>query len=364
MTSFRRLATLVLMIVFLVIAAAAEAAPVVFWASDNLQPGDAVLLHGDGLAELDSLRVWRLPDDASAPGPAKAPPAKAPESAVVAKALQPSRQSVKVPAAGVARGGGVVDFPWGTYRLTGWIRIPPKTVLRGENRDATILEWSVDDPKNEKDFAPAAVFGDTSYAIETLSLVARNVNAILHDLGSASGVPPELRDRIAGDGSHDVFLRRVAFHHWMLCGHPDRNPALASRMHGTTAWNFTNSYGSIRTFEVSDCLFQGGSQQFSNIRNARITGNSFSNAMGQCWTCLGGGAWFTVAERNDLRCSSSWGYGLIGLNRIYPAHNSIRHADVGIFVGGSTTNVLASRNRFEEVATPIVCNPGHCTVVP
>ena len=481
MTVFRRLAVFAtfsfapaLIVAF---ATAAEAAPVVFWASDNLQPGDAVLLYGDGLAEVETVRVWRLPDDASAPMPATVP-----TEAVVAKALQPSRQSVKfllpesleagafavavpngptvvlnrpqlwflqpvrlvpglvenqaapgstvqvigkdflvpeelgrpaielrstdgrsrhrvdvrssgtfslvasipgdVPAGrydlvisngfgglaawseplrieiavpepwpdrtfdvraygakgddttddtgairaaladAEANGGGVVEFPWGTYRLTDWIRIPPRTVLRGADRDATILKWPVDEPKTEKDFAPAAVFGDTSYAIENLSLVARNVNAILHDLGSPSGVPAELRDRIAGGGSHDVFLRRVAFHHWMLCGHPDRNPALASRMHGTSAWNFTNPYGSIRTFEVSDCLFQGGSQQFVNIHNARITGNSFSNGMGHCWTCLGGGARFTVAEHNDLRCSSSWGYGLIGLNRIYSAHNT------------------------------------------
>jgi hypothetical protein len=459
------------------IVAAADPIPVVFWATDGLEPGDAVLFYGDGLDRADMVRVWRVPDDPSAPEPLTAPPdaiatktfQAAPQSlkfllpeslrpgvfavaiphgptvvlnrpqpwflqpvrlepglveneaapgssvqvigkdflvpqgagpaaielrtpdgrsrhglaieksekfsltAAVPASLPPGRYhlvvsnghggpaawsdplpiEIKIPAAwpttrfdvrdfgakgddttddtdaivaalaaAEENGGGVVDFPWGTYRLTRWIRIPPRTTLRGAQRDATILKWPIDEPKAETDFIPAAIYGDTSYALENLTLVVCSATTILHDLGSAAGVPAELRDRVSPGGSRDVFLRRVAFHHWLLCGHPDRNPVLATRLHGPKAWNFSNPYGSIRTFEVSDCLFQGASQQFANIRNARIVGNSFSNTMGYCWTCLGAGAWFTVAEGNDLRCSSSWGYGLIGMNRIYSAHNT------------------------------------------
>jgi hypothetical protein len=224
-------------------------------------------------------------------------------------------------AAAEANGGGVVFFPWGTYRLTDWICIPKKTILRGENRDATLLKWPVDEPATEADIAPAAIYGDGSYGVEDVSLVARKVRTILHDLSSSDRVVNELKTKVRPEGSRDVFLRRVAFHHWLLCSHPDRNATLWAKLYTAPGFNFANNYGSIRTFEVSDCLFQGGNQQFSNVRNARIVRNSFSNGMGYCWTCLGAGASHVVAEGNDLRGSSSWGYGMIGLNRIYSARN-------------------------------------------
>jgi hypothetical protein len=37
---------------------------------------------------------------------------------------------------------------------------------------------------------------------------------------------------------------------------------------------------------------------------------SFSNGMGDCWTCLGGGAWFTVAKRNEF--TGKWVMALDG----------------------------------------------------
>lgn len=218
-------------------------------------------------------------------------------------------------------GGGVVYFPWGTYRLTDWIRIPRKTILRGEDRDATILKWPVDEPQTEAEFVPACVYGDTSFGLESISLIARKANTILMDLSSLSNIAPEMKPFVNPEGSQDIFLRRVSFHHWMQCSHPDRNQLLWAKRYtdNSNPYNFRD--GAIRNFEVSDCLFQGGNQSFYNIRNARILRNSFSNGMGYCWTCLGGGAWFTVAEDNDLRCSSSWGYGKIGMNRILSSRN-------------------------------------------
>ena len=218
-------------------------------------------------------------------------------------------------------GGGVVYFPWGTYSLTDWIRIPRKTIMRGEERDATILKWPVDEPQTEQEFTPAAVYGDTSYGVENLTLIARKVNAIFMDLSTPNNIAPELKPFVNPEGSRDVFFRNVAFHHWMLCSHPDRNAVLWAKRYtdNQNPYNFRN--GAIRNFEVSDCLFQGANQSFFNIRNARILRNSFSNGMGYCWTCLGGGVWYTVAEDNDLRCSSPWGYGKIGMNMIYSARN-------------------------------------------
>jgi hypothetical protein len=218
-------------------------------------------------------------------------------------------------------GGGVVYFPWGTYRLIDWIRIPKKTILRGEERDATILKWPVDEPLTEADFSQVAVYGDTSYGVENLSFIARKVNTIFMDLSVANNIDQDLKPHVNPEGSRDVFFRHVAFHHWMQCGHPDRSPELWAKRYTDNSNPFNFRSGAIRNFEVSDCLFQGANQGFYNIRNARILRNSFSNGMGYCWTCLGGGAWFTVAEENDLRCSSSWGYGKIGMNGIYSSRN-------------------------------------------
>ena len=61
-------------------------------------------------------------------------------------------------AAAAKNGGGIVFFPWGTYRLGDSILVPERTVLRGEVRDATILKWPLDAPKDEKDFLKSAVF--------------------------------------------------------------------------------------------------------------------------------------------------------------------------------------------------------------
>lgn len=218
-------------------------------------------------------------------------------------------------------GGGVVYFPWGTYRLTDWIRIPRRTILRGDERDATLLKWPVDEPQTEAEFVPACVYGDTSYGIENLSLVARKANTILMDLSSPNNTAPELKPFVNPEGSHDVFLRHVAFHHWMHCSHPDRNQVLWAKRYTDDSNPFNFRDLAIRNFEVSDCLFLGANQAFFNIRNARILRNSFSNEMGYCWTCLGGGAWYTVAEENDLRCSSSWGYGKIGMKWILSSRN-------------------------------------------
>ena len=231
----------------------------------------------------------------------------------------------KALAAAEKNGGGVVYLPWGTYRLTDWICLPERTVLRGEQRDATILKWPVDDPQSLADFKPAAIYGAAPYAVEDLSFIARKVDTIFVDLSYGRGIPKELQPRLKPWGAtRDVFFRRVNFAHWLMSGHPERqieqHPEIwAKKYNGDGAYNFRN--GNITNFEVSDCLFQGGHNHFTNIKNARITGNSFGNAMGYNWTVLGGGAHYVVASDNELRASSSWGYGQSGMKYIYSARN-------------------------------------------
>ncbi len=71
---------------------AAYAAPVIFWASDSLQPGDAVLLFGGGLAGVHDVRVRVLANDNALPS---AQQVFASDRAITQPALQNDEHSLK-----------------------------------------------------------------------------------------------------------------------------------------------------------------------------------------------------------------------------------------------------------------------------
>ena len=241
-------------------------------------------------------------------------------------------------------GGGVVVFPWGTYRLKDWIHIPERTTVRGAGRDATILKWPVDDPQKIEDFSKAAIYAGNKYAVEDLTIVVRKIDCAFSDLSNEvwnnRSVPPELTPYVHPYGENrDKFLRRLRFQHWLLVGHPEReleppkvegekpDPtkiepgklAMARKYANEGLNNFLGS--DLRNFEVSDCEFQGAMQRFYNVHHGRIVRNSFTNTLGYCYTLLGGGAVNVVCEGNNIVASSSWGWGWNGMQHVYSAHN-------------------------------------------
>ncbi len=232
-------------------------------------------------------------------------------------------------AAAEKHGGGVVFFPWGTYRLSNWILVPERTILRGEVRDATVLKWPLDAPKDEKDYLKAAILVGPRCGLEDLTVTGRRVETLILDVqaefNNARLVPPEAHPRIRpwGHGG-DIFLRRLLIQHQHLASRPEsqkpvmENPALNKKY-----WEgVRNAYlHDGRNCEVSDCSFEGGDQLFTNLVNGRIVRNSFANHMGYSWTNLGGGAIDVVCEGNDIKGSSSWGWGWTGMQRVYSAHN-------------------------------------------
>ncbi len=229
----------------------------------------------------------------------------------------------KTIAAAEANSGGVVYFPFGTYRLSDYIFVPDRTVLRGEGRDISQLKWPADEPKDITEFSVAAIYTAACSAIEDLTVIVRKVNYAILDLSYennyARTIPAELAPRMKPWGGYrDLFLRRIHVQHWLLAGHPERATAL-SKKYGDGANNFIMC--GCKNFEVSDSIFQGGNQQFISVENARIVRNSFSNTMGYAWTCLGGGAKYEICTDNELRCSSSWGWGWSGIQYVYSARN-------------------------------------------
>jgi hypothetical protein len=227
-------------------------------------------------------------------------------------------------------GGGVVYFPWGTYRLSSSLVVPARTILKGEVRDAVVLKWPLDPPTDDADFTKAAVFIGPECGLEDLTFTARKVEHILLDVQAefyaGKTVPPEAATRIRPFGrGGDIFLRRLVVHHLLLSGRPEQqkpvteNPKLNKR-YWEGLRNIVIHDG--RNIEVSDSIFEGGDNQFANLVNARIVRNTFANHMGYCWTALGGGAVDVVCEGNDLKASSSWGWGWVGMQRVYSAHNT------------------------------------------
>lgn len=226
-------------------------------------------------------------------------------------------------------GGGVVYFPWGTYRLTDYIFIPERTVIKGEGRDSTVLQWPVDEPKTRAEFTPAAIYAAQRFGVEDLTLIVRKVDALFSDL-SQQGIPNELKPQKATN-PRDFFFRKVNFQHWLMCSHPDRiaelwntsvdanGKKIGSKFDGDGA-HILRITGA-ENFEISDCQAQGGQVHLRNLRNAREIGNQFSNEMGYCWVEMGGGAHYLVSEQNEFRASTSWGYGNIGMKYVYAAHN-------------------------------------------
>lgn len=234
-------------------------------------------------------------------------------------------------AAAGTNGGGIVFLPWGTYRLTNCLVLPERTILRGEGRDSTVLQWPVDEPRSLVDFAAGAMYGGSRFAVEDLTLIVRKVDTLFTDVPGSAGLPPALKS-LRSMTARDVFFRRVNFQHWLMCSHPDREPAL---------WNVvTNAAGrvvkpskfdgdgahilritGVENFELSDCQAQGGQVHLRNLVNARETGSLFGNEMGYCWVELGGGAHYEVCANNEIRASASWGYGNIGMQYVHSAHN-------------------------------------------
>ncbi|MBI2300969.1 MAG: hypothetical protein HYU66_18820 [Armatimonadetes bacterium] len=81
-------------VVLLLVAARLSAAPTIFWASDPVQPGDTVLVTGDGFGQSPEVEVVKLPDAPVEP-PSGKPYVWPAKGATSAQVLQPGETSLK-----------------------------------------------------------------------------------------------------------------------------------------------------------------------------------------------------------------------------------------------------------------------------
>ncbi len=219
------------------------------------------------------------------------------------------------------RGGGVIYWPAGTYRLAGTFQLPRRVVLRGEGRDLTWLKWPLTPPGSAADFVPAVLRGQGEFGLERLSLVVRNAQAVIR--GTGDGM--ERRATYSSGNPASTICPGPAGR----AAVPDRDPQWAFSRWGiinATEKDMTVIVRGLETLEVSDSEFVG-SQRFLDVRNARFTGNRFSNPMGVAWTDVGGQ--HIVFERNHVEGASSWRPGALPLRWIYGARNSTRNIGRG-----------------------------------
>lgn len=135
-------------------------------------------------------------------------------------------------------GGGVVLLRRGVYDMVGPIRIPPGTILKGEDEDAVALQW----PDFES--PPEALITADDAALETLSIYCRR-HATVIDSGHAS---PRFR-------MHRVRVRANAFFMHVAPGKTHRGRA-APREFGEG--RVVRIVG--RNFQITECDLWGSGQ--------------------------------------------------------------------------------------------------------
>ncbi len=218
-----------------------------------------------------------------------------------------------------AKGGGVVYFPRGRYRVAGTLNVPKFVTLRGERRDLVNIFW-------EDSTAPPLflILGSDHFAIEDLTIYASNHQ---HVIGNGLGA--------AGKGqSGNVHIRRITVRADMYRGHP--TPEDVSTRFRTSLTASSGGYDSLHLggddIEIIDCDIYGSGRSFylNKPRNAYVARNYFYN-----------GRW-------------GW-YSISGAENVIFENNEVIGADLMSTGGGinnlgddiaESKNVFFSKNRF------------------
>lgn len=248
-----------------------------------------------------------------------------------------------------ANGGGVVYFPFGTYRLSGWFLIPEYVTVRGDGRDHTSLKWLQQIPTTIDQISQALIYGTGNWAIEKMSISAGQAFGIVYDLSWASTrnrkVPvPELQQLVKPYGqTRDIFLREVRIANNIYQGRPRTDdPRQPSPATGDYRDNVIWADG-VTNLEISDCDFIG-SQKLTNVRNSRMTNNTYGEgffALG--WIALAGQ--YAVFEKNTLRgIVGGWGTDIEPVRHIYLAENWVE-----TIMGGFREGLVSDANRLVTV---------------
>lgn len=230
-------------------------------------------------------------------------------------------------AAAEKAGGGVVYFPYGTYRLTSWVRMPERVTLRGEGRDITWLKWSQLVPTKATDIAPAALYASGSWAIEDLSLSAGRAWAVIYDLSWASYLDrtaplPELQPYVKDFGTtRDVFIRNARVHNLLWQGRPQTDDPRSA--YPSTGRDTCVAYAGVTNVEITGNDFIGSHKYWDTV-GGRIRDNLFTDGFQPLGWLSMTGQHISFQDNTAQAVAVSFNTGALPAQHIHIAKNSVR----------------------------------------
>jgi hypothetical protein len=221
-------------------------------------------------------------------------------------------------------GGGVVYLPRGTYRITGQLTVPARTVVRGERREVVWLYVPMETTGVRTVFA-----GDGDFGIEDLSMAAQTPLRMVAapDVDSMYDKPWGRPGKARASG---IFLRRLRIHHLRYAhrvGPADKDPRRLE-----VAGPSTVALAGER-LEISGCeiVSSGMPIIIHDTRQSRIVDN-------------------------DLRTGRAGWYGIWGASETIFAGNTIQGQDLeasygafgnyGNMPGSELSRLYLAENRF------------------
>ncbi|MDD4933455.1 MAG: glycosyl hydrolase family 28-related protein, partial [Methylacidiphilaceae bacterium] len=247
----------------------------------------------------------------------------------------------KALAAAEKAGGGIVYLPAGTYAVREAFFLPAKTLLEGDGKDFTWLQWPQNPPRSPSEFLPAVLYGSGQYSIEGLSLLVRNARRVLLDLSvladrllpvdrAEAEIPVALRRKAAAAPweTRDLFLRNIRIDYLPFAGSPGREPQKDPQwalgrwgLAGREDEELSLFLGGVRNVEISGCELIGMHHRLLDLRNGRIVDNDFSNPMGALSHTAVGGRYLALLD-NWVADGSVLQSHLDGCRFFVVAHNN------------------------------------------
>jgi hypothetical protein len=300
---------------------------------ENLPPGDyEVFVHGGSGGKWG----WSNPTKIAVAKPLAWPQTRLNVKDFGAKGdgaaddTQAIRQALEKAGSG---GGGVVYFPYGSYRLAAPLRIPAKTVLRGQREDLVQLVWT--NPSNRR--LDAVLFGTSQFGLEDLSLAFVGAdNGLVADVPRSDGEVPLAKGQSVSPQAGDVFLRRVRIRWLLYADH--LTIAEANKLFAETAKD--GGFGATgcllflggRNIEITDCDLYSSGNVFNLVdaQGALIARNRLS---------IGRFGWANFDGCDGVLCEDN----------AFPGGDNMVRAGVTFWSQHPMENVYFARNRLDHV---------------
>ena len=227
-----------------------------------------------------------------------------------------------------AKGGGIVRFPRGRFRLTGGFNLPQNVVLRGAGTELTHLVWA------DTETPPDAFFASSEggVGIEDLSLYALN-----YRVGVSVKAPKE------GPAARDVCIRRVRVRFTALSVKGLAPEAIRQRLEALRGAAVFEIFAD--NVQIIDCdLAWTKNIGFTAQGHDIVCRGNRAQADEGGWCPVGGGR-RAIVEHNDFNGVTT---GITRGAEVLFAHNRIAHVYHGFREGFTTDGAFGGPGLLED----------------